>query len=363
MELRCALDGVMAELPRGQSGGGSTRYVADSEEHDQQETQSDTIPEVVVLDCSDEEVGEASIVAKDEEGISETCVRASQEDGFTARKEKEEEEIRVAMDGLDECVAQFLPEEKEGEIYASVVPAAAAAAAAGTSAAVAVALVCARCLHAHLGTPPTMLASRSSVQTGLGQDTSADEDETFLLSLQRTCNGGADFSEARRGRANGQLPGTKEEEEGGEPVNRTATVPRVSRTVDASIDGWRRQESDLPVPAHGGESKGGDNTAWPRAMGEEGHSGQFSPSQPLPRQAAERAEPGRAEEEKRDEGGTSPSRALRQVCCEVPEFLLQLEAGWVLASAVWEGVALLERARGYERAVELLAQLLATRWE
>lgn len=46
---------------------------------------------------------------------------------------------------------------------------------------------------------------------------------------------------------------------------------------------------------------------------------------------------------------------------EVPEFLLQLEAGWVLASAVWEGVALLERDRDYERAVELLAQLLATR--
>ncbi|CAM9417547.1 unnamed protein product [Choristocarpus tenellus] len=46
---------------------------------------------------------------------------------------------------------------------------------------------------------------------------------------------------------------------------------------------------------------------------------------------------------------------------DTPEFLLQLDAGWVLASAVWEGVGLLERERRYEVAVSLLAQLLGTR--
>lgn len=372
MELRCALDGVMAELAQGQSGGGTRPRAADSEEeHDQQETQSDAIPEVVVLDSSDEEVGEASMVAKEEEGIGETSVRVSQEDGFRAGKEEEEEEIRASLDGLEECVAQFLPDEKGDGVFSSVVPAAAAhtataaAAAVGTSAAVAIALICARCLHAHLGTPPTVLASRSRVQTALEQDTSADEDETFLLSLQRACSGGADVSEAWRGSVNGQFPGTKEEEEEEEeakPADRATTVPLVSRTVDRNSNDWRRQEGDLPVPPHVGDSRGGDNSAFPRAMGEEGPSGKFSPSHPLSRQAAEGTGPGRTEEEeKRDNADISPSRALPEVCCEVPEFLLQLEAGWVLASAVWEGVALLERARGYERAVELLVQLLATR--
>ncbi|CAM9449623.1 unnamed protein product, partial [Phaeothamnion confervicola] len=46
----------------------------------------------------------------------------------------------------------------------------------------------------------------------------------------------------------------------------------------------------------------------------------------------------------------------------LPEFLLQLDAGWVLASAVWEGVAVLERAREYDAALPLLMQLLQTRY-
>lgn len=46
----------------------------------------------------------------------------------------------------------------------------------------------------------------------------------------------------------------------------------------------------------------------------------------------------------------------------LPDFLLQFEAGWVLASVLWEGVGLLEWEKNYGRGVELLVLLFATKF-
>jgi hypothetical protein len=54
---------------------------------------------------------------------------------------------------------------------------------------------------------------------------------------------------------------------------------------------------------------------------------------------------------------SSEQRRREQRAHSAPEFLLQLDAGWVLSGAVWEGVALLEKRKQYTTAVALLGQV------
>jgi hypothetical protein len=54
---------------------------------------------------------------------------------------------------------------------------------------------------------------------------------------------------------------------------------------------------------------------------------------------------------------SSEQRRREQRAHSAPEFLLQLDAGWVLSGAVWEGVSLLEKRKQYTTAVALLGQV------
>ena len=267
-----------------------------------------------------------------------------EEGGASAR-----EGVRAALDGLKDSIAQFfLPAEdrRQTDGVASDV------ADKATSTAEAIALVCSRCLHSHLGTPLSALSPQALPQPVVSGDVPGPKhrqkenkeegEEAFLCLLREVCGGGSDASGARPGSRGGMLgevqretsladsaadDGGLQREAGGLHAGKTAPVPQP--TANGAYSG---SPSSWPSPEKGESTAAGGSDA----------DGKRSPNR--------RASLDGASLEGDRDGGSV-----------VPEFLLQLEAGWVLASAVWEGVALLERARDYEKAVELLAQLLATR--
>lgn len=332
VELRCALDGVMDQVPRGRSpavvaaSGG-----AESEQGDEDRGgEGRPCPAPEVDDClRGGELEEATVVPKKREDGSEDDLGGEERGEGVAEAE---ESVRAAMDGLEDSIAQFLPGAGEQASGNEVSPTPAGK---EHSAPVAIALLCARCLQAHLGTPHPALFSQapSSVfpggATGAARLEEEDVEEAFMLRLVKACGG----SEARDSAACAATAPSDDERSRQEKRAFTEGVThsnelREERVVPSSLQQRIYSKACSPQPySRGGES----GTA-----GEEGEVDR------------ENVAAGR------DSFGYNVGK-------EVPEFLLQLEAGWVLASAVWEGVALLERARDYESAIELLAQLLTTR--
>ncbi|CAM9218865.1 unnamed protein product [Scytosiphon promiscuus] len=354
VELRCALDGAMEETSRERY---ATRIVPAAAPAGEEGRSTKT--EVLVLDSDGElENIEEALVAPDR---AEGSPRVKAESGEGRVKDEAtavvqevqegEQRVRAAIVGLNGMIAQYLPEGKEH---------------AGP---VAVALLCSRCLHAHLGTPAEALSSRlllpsssafraeaEATEGGLRIDEGEvgeerEDEEAFLLLLKQRCGG-----------VDGPLDAG------------TRPLGEVGRLGEKKLDGGNRDAGcgvgwcEGRRPKQGERSSPGDKRGAERQLAPTAAGGARSC---LCFEAAARGTPmvggesGGATEE--DQKGASRAAVGREDGAvsgnkQVPEFLLQLEAGWVLASAVWEGVALLERARDYERAVELLTQLLATRY-
>lgn len=351
----------------------------ESAEDGTSEERRSTKTEVLVLDSDGEleNIEEALVAPKLAEAgpnvETESGVGRVKGEGTTAAAEDEvqeaEHEVRAAIIELAGMIAQFLPEGKEhaGRIAAAITAAAAAAAAtttssASTATAIAIALLCSRCLHAHLGTQAVALSSQTSspfpfasgakMEGEGGAGGEEEEEEAFLSLLKQRC-------------------GVRESSEAGNGSSRKVGTPEAIKLDGGSGDA--------------GCGPGGCERERPRQKGrgslhdKRGVEWQPTPTEieeapcSLSSEAAEALVQGTPMMEGEARSGTEENRkdACRTAIGrdndagsggnQVPEFLLQLEAGWVLASAVWEGVALLERARDYERAVELLIQLLATR--
>lgn len=318
--------------------------------------------EIVVLD-SDGELDnneEALVLSNKQENGLEVKLESNGRKNGPSIAVEEEEEIRAALSELEDMIAQFFPEEAEGNTdrTAAAVISAATAATTNTSAAVAVAiaLVCSRCLHAHLGTPAitegSPISSSLSVVSGgaaprvVGgshRDDEGGEGEEFLRLLKERC-GVSDALKARPAGGMTMLEKTKQKEE-------------------ISIRERQRQQQD------------GERSVMPECLSEIHPTESEVSSKDLSLLTAKgvRSE-AKLVSEIATHGGLTGSKTEGEEGIQtagggtrdsdeddMPEFLLQLEAGWVLASAVWEGVTLLEKVRDYERAVELLTHLLATR--
>ena len=393
MELRCALDGAMDELCRGRTTSAETITAAtaaadsaESQESEEGEEEEDGTPaksstaEVFVLDSDGEleNVEEALVASKHEEGVPEMDLKSAGGDVGAAAEEKEE--IRAAVSELEDMIVQFLPRAGEGRADLAAAAAAVDGAAKRTpaSSAIAIALVCSRCLYAHLATRAAALGSLASSSSSFPRGAEAvkttrkaregqerqeeeeeEEEETFLRLLKERCGIGQALKalsvagrtppgtghDADRAEDCAQKQQQQQEQQGGgerPAMPACPTDPRHSKRELAASE-------QLSTPGRGG----GDPQANPLselepalALGMEG----------LPTHGTAGAGAGSTEGK-----GKGTGQNVRQNS-EVPEFLLQLEAGWVLASAVWEGVTLLERARDYDYAVELLSQLLSTRW-
>lgn len=289
--------------------------------------------EVVVLD-SDGDLDtneEGLVVSKEEEnghgvnlesnGRGKGRSIAAKEGEEEEDEEDEKDDVRAALSELEDMITQFLPKEEEGNRVAEGVATAVTAATAATTdtsaaTALAITLVCSRCLHAHLGTtgitlgsPVSSCLSVSSYGAatrviGCGQrDDEGGEGEEFLRLLKERCSVSDAALEARHRNEN-------------EVASKHISLP-TAKGIHSEAKLRRGIATEESVTTSSIEGDEGVET---------------------------------------DNGGSSCSTKD-----DVPEFLLQLEAGWVLASAVWEGVTLLEKVRDYKRAVELLTQLLATR--
>lgn len=354
----------MEDLPRGKlteaaavtaAGGAKTEEDYDDENGGDGQPFDRPEQEVVVVLDSDGEFEDA-IPGRKQDAPPRVKLEADKggEAGASAG-----EDIRSALNNLEDSIAQFFfPADNRGQTD----DAASAAADKATSAAEAIALVCSRCLHSHLGTPRSALNPRAPPQPVVSGDVPGPKrrkeenkeeeevDEAFLCLLRKVCGGGSDASRARPGYLGG-VPGG---------------VQRETSLADSSADdGDLQREADRSQPSRADGLRAGKTAPAPQPTGNETLPGSPS-SQPSPAEGESTAAGGSGADGKRSAhrrraslDGTSLDRDGGSA---VPEFLLQLEAGWVLASAVWEGVALLERARDYEKAVELLAQLLATRW-
>lgn len=396
MELRCALDGAVNELSRGRPASEAAELAESQTSEEENEDVEDgrrAIPstaEVLVLDSDGEleNVEEAFVAPKQEEGIPATGLESAGGE-VNATAEEEGEEVRVAVSELEYLIAQFSPREEEEDVARA--DRAAAAASAVTEAVVgattqtpastpiAIALVSSRCLHAHLATPAAALASlvsssssRISLSRGAevveatrkskGEEEGRGEEE-FLRSLEERC-------------------GVREDEGGGRVVGGGGgggrALPEAGRVSDRAEGCARKQQQQEQQEGGGGGKEGGGgggersvmaHHAESRCLENELKASEQPPTSgggggDPPASLASGAElpPAFAMEAggSRTEGKYAGRVGRKEG--EMPEFLLQLEAGWVLASVVWEGVTLLERARDYDRAVELLSQLLATRW-
>lgn len=305
MELRCALDGAIAELPRGWAEVSTAASSGCDDEDDDGQENIDS--EVTVVDSN--EIKQTATRQK-------RRVHAAAENGIEEQETGEENERTgsgiISLDGLEDSISQFLSPAED------LVHASASIASSPAAPAITIALVCARCLHAHLDLRrhATLGSQALSTVVGISRDgTAAEQDATseedFLGMLKKACSGAA-------GR----------EESLGKPPRNAGFNPNAAGAVDG-------------VHIFSDNFSGSDGM---KEVKEEERESFTRPSSSV--EPGEPGEPGAG----RGDGG-----------CEVPEFLLQLEAGWVLASAVWEGVSMLERARDYGAAIKLLAQLLATR--
>lgn len=288
-----------------------------------------------------------------EEGEGRQGVQAAEDEG-----EEEAEMIRPAVSELEDMIAQFFSEGEDegrtGRTAAAAVTTAVTTAAATTTTdpsnavVVAISFACSRCLHAHLGTPAVALGSQVSSSSSCfsgakkGVRGEVEEDDKLLRLLRARCglNNAPEAwtrpvrettpDEVGTGTYTGRAERScQQQQEDGKCGPALLTYPNESRHDE------NEPELKLASVTAGGGASGGDPTFT------------FAPVEQMGAATGSGTEEGKG-----DVVGSNS---------EVPEFLLQLEAGWVLASAVWEGVTLVERARDYEAAVELLIQLLATR--
>lgn len=340
----------MENLPRGQAAAAAVTVAAaganTEEDDDEDEDEGGGQPfdrpkqEIIVVLDSDGEL-EDVIPTRQQERPPRVILEA--DNGKASGNEGVPgEDVQAWLVGLKGSIAQFFSAKDRGQTDG----AASAVTGKAASAAEAVALLCSRCLHAHLGTSLSALSQRARpppVFSGgvPGQECRKEEnkdeqevegEEAFLCLLREVCGGG-------RSDGSGPQPGLLGET--------TDEVQREASHADPTADdNSLRKES---------------NRKEPQPTGSVDHSGK--PSSQLCHEEGKSSAVGR--EVVADEKDSADRRASLDrdsgSGSSVPEFLLQLEAGWVLASAVWEGVALLERARDYDRAVELLVQLLATR--
>lgn len=181
-----------------------------------------------------------------------------------------------------------------------------------TSPAVAMAFVCTSCLQAHLGSQPPVLLRYALSDIG----TSEEFEQELLAVLAEAC------SEPTTSECHAVTSPDAEQDDA------LAAIALASRETSC-----KQQHDDNACPSKGRDS------AHEAALGVINVGKEHTAAHEVPPSTAAAA-PGQR---------------------STPPFLLQLDAGWVLASAVWECVALLERAKDYVRAVELLVQLLATR--
>lgn len=314
MELRCALDSAMDKLPRGKSEAAAAAEMVESDEDDIEASNDslDRVPEVIVLDL-DEVI--------EDDGVVDFKLECGEE-----VKPEAKDDIRAAMEGLKESIARFLPKVDDQTVAAS------------TSAAIMLALVCARCLYAHLGTSPAVFKT-SVVTGGAPQDEQGKEgEEDYIFFLRKACRGSDMVGFGRK--CDASITADKLDKERGDRERGAISC--------AAAEGARTLASE---PIREKEASSSQRMA-------RGDACETYPSQRLVEEGVESGKVFHAD------GDCTASSSLPHgnAVDETPEFLFQLDAGWVLASAVWEGVALLERARDYEGAVELLTQLLATRW-
>ncbi|CAM9719348.1 unnamed protein product [Chrysoparadoxa australica] len=123
-----------------------------------------------------------------------------------------------------------------------------------------------------------------------------------------------------------------------------------------------KAEAELNCAAHGDDSSGNDNT------GAEDSPGSFEEEE----DGDECNSESEAEEESYSQHAMEIVRTLKLFAAQQaqqegetgestrPGFLLQLDGGWVLASVIWSTVDLLERARRYREAIQMLCCLLRT---
>lgn len=228
------------------------------------------------------------------------------------------------MDGLQESVAQFLPGDPDETMVRSCQGVSTARCAALT-----ISFLCSMCLHAHLGKSATLSAPFCERLKSEATEIKDDGEGRFLILLDKACGRGVE-SECGRHSFVKDATGA---------VRETPSDEKFDDGDGSKARQKQKQNHLRPCLQSNVDTKGLTR----RAMADE---------QSYPRDYLSPAEGG-------PELGSSEERG--RDCCQVPEFLLQLDAGWVLASAVWEGIALLEKSRDYERAIAFLAQLLSTR--
>lgn len=372
VELRCALDGAMAELPRGWAQASTTAASGIDDDEDSCDGGGEGQSEVEVLDTDGDEFEETS--------------RRRRNYGKSMSEMEEGSSGIVALGGLEDSISQFLSSSAEDTISTSADTASAVTASTSAAAcpAVTIALVCARCLNAHLNTrrpPATIEELPSPAILGIAAKAGTMErsvmgQKAFLGILKESCSsggGGAGCADSGAGGAGsvGRRPSAPNSYPAASTAatdrdRRTCAVafnnnerpcggrnkalltadegPAARQTLGSALDSEISSDFDQSIDTSKDSSENGGEIARLSSLGQPG---------------ATRDATGAGETDKAgaDDGDTDGSAAP-----EVPAFLLQLDAGWVLASAVWEGVSLLERARDYGRAVELLAQLLATRY-
>lgn len=366
VELRCALDGAMADLPR----GWAEALMAAGSDND------------------DDEQSDPGLSVIDGKGIEETIVKREQKNKHAVRASLGEQDESHSMDdaagtadvgaleGLEEFIDQFLSAEEKAVVVSADVTAIETVA----SPAITLALTCARCLRAHLGTHTAALNAQAlSVIVGTRHKAAADqateliEEEALLDMLKEICSGEYLWDSGERIYTPGGKSGSLI------PPSAATTMEGTNGVYDRSVHA--NHVSDNDKQKHGGESASSGRDVAIHSEGSAAPKGGplRSPSPGYSLCRAERqgldqqhfehgVEEVRRESDDNEiagDGGLSSRKGSivtkRDGGGEVPEFLLQLDAGWVLASAVWEGVMLLEKARDYGRAVELVAQLLATR--
>ncbi|CAM9723536.1 unnamed protein product, partial [Ectocarpus fasciculatus] len=390
VEMRCALDGAMEEIARGRQAAPAAVAAArvadgaESEEEEEEEEEEEgngrsaerrSRTEVLVLDSDGEleNVEESLTFPKEESDSLEVKLeRIGKEEGRQEVQAEEDggeeqaEMIRPAVRELEDMIAQFFSEGDDegrtGLAAAAAVTTAVITAAATTttdpsnSVAVAISFACSRCLHAHLETPAVALSSQvSSSPSGFdgakkGVRGGMQEDNTLLPLLRGRCG-----LENAPGEAwTRPVSDTTTEE-----VDQKGAGTYAGHAERSCSRQQQQQEDGRCGPAlltHAGESRHGESNAASKLLSVTA-ADCASGGGPTPDFAPVGEQMVAAKG-----SGTEEGKEVVSINNGVPEFLLQLEAGWVLASAVWEGVPLLERARDYEGAVELLIQLLATRY-
>lgn len=303
IELRCALDGALGKLPRGWPELATASEVEGGEEEGGGDKEKDS-----------PNGGPPSAIARGKgvRGIKREVI-------LDGRQYGSENAVRAAVDGLQESVVQFLPGDPDETIMRLC-----QAVSTARCAALTISFLCSMCLHAHLGNSETLSAAfNGRLKSETEEVKKDDEGEVFIL-LGKACGRGGESECGRHSFVKSATGAVKE-------------TPSKERN-DGNGDKARQKRKDLrPCLQSNAEAK--SLTGKP-----------IVDERPYPKHGLSPAESGR-------ELGSSEENKSHHV----PEFLLQLDAGWVLASAVWEGIALLEKSRDYERAIEFLGQLLATR--